>query len=51
MNTQKLTQKSLEVLQNAQNVCIENQNQQLEQVHILYSLLDIENSLIKEILK
>ncbi len=51
MNTQKLTQKSLEVLQNAQNISIGNQNQQIEQVHILYSLLDIENSLIKQILK
>ncbi len=51
MNTQKLTQKSLEVLQNAQDISIENQNQQIEQVHLLYSLITIDNSLIKEILK
>lgn len=51
MNTQKLTQKSIEVIQNAQNAAIENQNQQIEQVHLLYALLEIKDSLIKEILK
>ncbi len=51
MNTQKLTQKSIEVITNAQKLAIENQNQQIEQVHILYSLLEIEESLISEILK
>ncbi len=51
MNTQKLTQKSMEVIQNAQNVAIENQNQQIEQIHILYSLISIDDSLIKQILK
>ena len=51
MNTQKLTQKSIEVITNAQKLAIENQNQQIEQVHILYSLIDIEESLIYEILK
>lgn len=51
MNTQKLTQKSIEVITNAQKLAIENQNQQIEQVHILYSLLEIEESLIYEILK
>ncbi len=51
MNTQKLTQKSIEVIQNAQNIASENNNQQIEQLHILYSLLTIQDSLIKEILK
>ena len=51
MNTQKLTQKSIEVIQNAQNIAISNKNQQIEQVHILYSLVTIEDSLIKQILK
>ncbi len=51
MNTQKLTQKSIEVIQNAQNIASENNNQQIEQLHILYSLLTIQDSLIKEIFK
>ena len=29
MNTQKLTQKSIEVIQKAQSIAIENQNQQI----------------------
>ena len=51
MNTQKLTQKSIEVIQKAQSIAIENQNQQIEQVHILAALLTIDDSLIKQILK
>ena len=51
MNIQKFTQKSLEAIQNAQNLAIENQNAQLEQEHILLSLLEQEESLIKELLK
>ena len=51
MNTQKLTQKSIEVIQKAQSIAIENQNQQIEQVHILVALLTIDDSLIKQILK
>ena len=51
MNTQKLTQKSIEVIQKAQSIAIENQNQQIEQVHILAALLTVDDSLIKQILK
>ena len=51
MNTQKLTQKSIEVIQTAQSIANENNNQQVEQFHILYSLLTIQDSLIKEIFK
>ena len=51
MNTQKLTQKSIEVIQKAQSIAIENQNQQIEQVHILAALLIVDDSLIKQILK
>ena len=39
MNTQKLTQKSLEAIQSANGLAIENQNQQIEQVHLLSALL------------
>ena len=51
MNTQKLTQKSIEVIQKAQSIAIDNQNQQIEQVHILGALLTVDDSLIKQILK
>lgn len=51
MNAQKFTQKSLEAIQNAQNIAIENQNAQVEQEHILLALLEQEDSLIKELLK
>ena len=51
MNIQKFTQKSLEALQNAQNIAIENQNAQVEQEHLLLALLEQENSLIKELIK
>ena len=51
MNIQKFTQKSLETIQNAQTLATENQNAQVEEEHLLYSLLEQENSLIKELLK
>ena len=51
MNIQKFTQKSVEAIQNAQNIAIENQNAQIEQEHLLCALLEQENSLIKELLK
>ena len=51
MNIQKFTQKSLETIQHAQTIATENQNAQVEEEHLLYSLLEQENSLIKELLK
>ena len=51
MNIQKFTQKSIEAIQNAQNIAIENQNSQVEQEHIILALLEQENSLIKELIK
>ena len=51
MNSQKLTQKSIEAIQKAQNLAIENENSQIEQEHLLYALLIQDNSLIKELLK
>ena len=51
MNIQKFTQKSLEAIQNAHTLAIENQNAQVEQEHLLLALLEQENSLIKELIK
>ncbi len=51
MDVQKFTQKSLEAIQGAQELAIENQNAQIEQEHLLLALLEQDNSLIKELLK
>jgi ATP-dependent Clp protease ATP-binding subunit ClpB len=51
MNAQKFTQKSLEAINEAQNLVIQNGNAQVEQEHVLQALLSQENSLIKELLK
>ena len=51
MDIQKFTQKSIEAIQKAQNLAIEHENSQIDQEHLLYALLIVENSLIKELLK
>ena len=51
MNAQKYTQKSLEAIQAAQQLTIENQNQQIEQVHLLASLIRQENGLAPQLLR
>ncbi len=51
MNMQKFTQKSLEALQEAQNLVRTAQNPQMEQVHLLTALLRQENGLIGQLLQ
>ena len=51
MNSQKLTQKSIEAIQKAQSLAVENENSQIDQEHLLYALLIQDGSLIKELLK
>ncbi len=51
MDIQKFTQKSIEAIQKAQSLAIEHENSQIDQEHLLYALLIVENSLIKELLK
>ena len=51
MNIQKFTQKSLEALQHAQDLAVENQNAQVEQEHLFLALLEQDDSLIKELIK
>lgn len=46
MNTQNFTQKTIEAIQNAQNIARENDNQALQPEHLLYSLLDQDGGLI-----
>ncbi len=50
MNLQKYTQKSIEAIQNMQSVAAEYQNPQMEQQHLLYTLLTQEEGLIAELL-
>ena len=50
MNTQNFTQKTLEAIQNAQNIARENENQALVPEHLLYSLIDQDGGLIPSIL-
>ncbi|NLV49437.1 MAG: ATP-dependent chaperone ClpB, partial [Clostridiales bacterium] len=49
MNIQKLTQKSIEAVQAAQNMSIEYGNQQIEQEHLLLCLINDEEGLIPQL--
>ena len=51
MNMQKFTQKSLEAIQEAQSIALENQNMQIEEEHLLLSLVNQQNGFIPELLK
>lgn len=50
MNINKFTQKSMEAVQNCEKLAYEYGNQQIEQEHLLYSLLTLEDSLILKLL-
>ena len=49
MNQKNFTQKSQEALQSAQTLSLEYGNPQIEQAHLLYTLLDQENGLIPQL--
>ena len=51
MNAQKYTQKSLAAIQAAQELTIQNDNQQIEQIHILSALLRQDDGLVPALLK
>lgn len=50
MNINKFTQKSMEAVQNCEKLAYEYGNQQIEQEHLFYSLLTLEDSLILKLL-
>jgi len=50
MNANKLTQKTIEAVQNAQSICIDYQNQNVALEHLVYSLLNQEDGLIPSLL-
>ena len=51
MNMNKYTQKSLEALRDMQSAALENGNQQVEQLHLLYALVSKDDGLIPNIIK
>ena len=51
MNIQKFTQKSIEAVNQCEKLAYEYGNQQIEQEHLLYSLLTIEDSLILKLIQ
>ncbi len=51
MNIQKFTQKSMEAVQGCEKLAYEYGNQEIEQEHLLYSLLTIEDSLILKLVE
>ena len=50
MNINKFTQKSMEAVQNCEKLAYEYGNQQIDQEHLLYSLLTLEDSLILKLI-
>ena len=51
MNISKFTQKSMEAVERCQKLAYEYGNQEIEEEHLLYSLLTIEDSLILKLLE
>ena len=51
MNAEKLTRKSLEAVEECQRLAMEYSNQEVSTEHLLYSLLTIDDSLIKKLLE
>ncbi|MBQ7774977.1 MAG: ATP-dependent chaperone ClpB [Lachnospiraceae bacterium] len=51
MNISKFTQKSMEAVQGCEKLAYEHGNQEIEQEHLLYSLLTIEDSLILKLIE
>ena len=50
MNTEKLTQKTIEALRGAQNAATENGNPSVEEEHLLYALLTQPDGLVGEVM-
>ena len=46
MNISKFTQKSMQAVEGCERIAMEYGNQEIEQEHLLYSLLTIDDSLI-----
>ncbi len=51
MNINRFTQKSVESINHAQKIAMDHGNQSIEQLHLLYAMTDIEDSLIARLIK
>ena len=51
MNAEKFTKKSLEVVENCEKLAYEYNNQEIDQEHMLYSLLTVDESLIAKLIE
>ena len=51
MNISKFTQKSIEAIQNTEKVASEYGNQEMDQEHLIYSLINLEDSLIIKLIE
>jgi len=51
MDAEKFTRKSLEVIENCEKLAYEYNNQEIDQEHLLYSLITVEDSLIAKLLE
>ena len=51
MNIQKFTQKSIEAVQSCEKIAVEYGNQEIEQEHLLYALMTIDDSLIAKLVE
>ncbi len=50
MDAEKFTRKSLEVIESCERLAYEYNNQEIDQEHLLYSLISVDDSLIKKLL-
>ena len=51
MNISKFTQKSVEAIQNCEKVATEYGNQEIDQEHLIYSLITLDDSLIIKLIE
>ena len=51
MNIQKFTQNSIQAVQNTQKYAYEYGNQEIEEEHLLYALLKLDDSLILKLIE
>ncbi len=51
MNAEKFTKKSLQVVENCEKLAYEYNNQEIDQEHILYSLITVDDSLIAKLIE
>ncbi len=51
MDAEKFTKKSLEVIENCEKLAYEYNNQEIDQEHLLYSLISVDDSLIAKLIE